>query len=273
MTWTATCARRWSASSRRRSGCGQHVQPVAVGMRTGDTSPEERRQLARVPPDILITTPESLYLLLTSRAREGLVDVDTVIVDEVHAVAGTKRGAHLAVSLERLEALRRSAARRRRRAAAAHRPVGDAAAARARWRGSSAEACRVPPSSMAWTTWARRASSGVPPARRASGSDRRAELVGDDPGTQGLDAAPRGRGRGPWRQGLGHRGHRPRRGHGPPRRGHRGAAGRPGSRCRAISGARSGRRCTRGSSTWSWRTARRSCSATRGAWRSGCARA
>ncbi len=75
---------------------GQHVHPVDVGMRTGDTSPEERRQLARVPPDILITTPESLFLLLTSRAREGLVDVDTVIVDEVHAVAGSKRGAHLA---------------------------------------------------------------------------------------------------------------------------------------------------------------------------------
>ncbi|MGH8906877.1 MAG: Lhr family helicase [Egibacteraceae bacterium] len=85
---------------------GQQIRPVQVAMRTGDTPAEERRQLARTPPDILITTPESLYLLLTSRARETLVNVSTVIVDEVHAVAGTKRGAHLALSLERLEALR-----------------------------------------------------------------------------------------------------------------------------------------------------------------------
>jgi ATP-dependent Lhr-like helicase len=78
---------------------------VSVGMRTGDTSPEERRGFARRPPDILITTPESLFLLLTSQAREALRGVDTVILDEVHAVAGTKRGAHLALSLERLDAL------------------------------------------------------------------------------------------------------------------------------------------------------------------------
>ena len=82
------------------------VAGVDVGLRTGDTSAEERRRLARVPPDVLITTPESLFLLLTSKARESLAGVETVIVDEVHAVAGTKRGAHLAVSLERLEALR-----------------------------------------------------------------------------------------------------------------------------------------------------------------------
>ena len=74
-----------------------------VGIRTGDTSAEARRRLARRPPDILITTPESLYLMLTARARETLVGVDTVIVDEIHAVAATKRGAHLAVTLERLE--------------------------------------------------------------------------------------------------------------------------------------------------------------------------
>src|SRR3989475_12366498 len=77
-----------------------------VGIRTGDTPAGERAQMARTPPDILITTPESLYLLLTSRAREILRPVETVIVDEVHAVAGTKRGAHLALSLERLERLR-----------------------------------------------------------------------------------------------------------------------------------------------------------------------
>ena len=74
--------------------------------RTGDTPAEERRELARRPPDILITTPESLYLLLTSAARESLRGVEHVIVDEVHAIAGTKRGAHLALSLERLERLR-----------------------------------------------------------------------------------------------------------------------------------------------------------------------
>ncbi len=78
---------------------------VTVGMRTGDTPADERRAFGRTPPDILITTPESLFLLLTSAARESLRGVETVIVDEVHAVAATKRGAHLALSLERLDAL------------------------------------------------------------------------------------------------------------------------------------------------------------------------
>ena len=79
---------------------------IRVAVRTGDTAAEERRKLVTKPPDILITTPESLFLLLTSQARETLRGVDTVIVDEVHAVAGNKRGAHLALSLERLDALR-----------------------------------------------------------------------------------------------------------------------------------------------------------------------
>ena len=74
---------------------------IRVAVRTGDTAAEERRKLASKPPDILITTPESLFLLLTSQARETLRGVETVIVDEVHAVAGNKRGAHLALSLER----------------------------------------------------------------------------------------------------------------------------------------------------------------------------
>ncbi|MEV7603848.1 DEAD/DEAH box helicase [Paenarthrobacter sp. NPDC089322] len=78
---------------------------VTVGVRSGDTTAADRRALLSNPPDILITTPESLFLMLTSRARETLSEVDTVIIDEVHAVAGTKRGAHLAVSLERLDAL------------------------------------------------------------------------------------------------------------------------------------------------------------------------
>jgi ATP-dependent Lhr-like helicase len=79
---------------------------ISVAVRTGDTAADERRRLAAKPPDILITTPESLFLLLTSRAREALRGVDTVILDEVHALAGSKRGAHLALSLERLDALR-----------------------------------------------------------------------------------------------------------------------------------------------------------------------
>ncbi len=79
---------------------------IQVAVRTGDTATEDRRRLVTRPPDILITTPESLFLLLTSQARETLREVETVIVDEIHAVAGTKRGAHLALSLERLDALR-----------------------------------------------------------------------------------------------------------------------------------------------------------------------
>ncbi len=83
---------------------------IGVAVRTGDTAADERRRLASKPPDILITTPESLFLILTSRARDALRGVDTVIVDEVHALAGNKRGAHLALSLERLDALRAGAA-------------------------------------------------------------------------------------------------------------------------------------------------------------------
>ncbi len=76
----------------------------AVGTRTGDTGADERRHLVRHPPDLLITTPESLYLLLTSAARDTLRNVEAVIVDEIHALAATKRGAHLAITLERLAA-------------------------------------------------------------------------------------------------------------------------------------------------------------------------
>ena len=76
---------------------------LSVGVRTGDTPQRDRERMLRTPPDILITTPESFFLLLTSRGRELLKTVQTVILDEVHAVAGTKRGAHLALSLERLE--------------------------------------------------------------------------------------------------------------------------------------------------------------------------
>ncbi|HEX5569056.1 MAG TPA: DEAD/DEAH box helicase, partial [Streptomyces sp.] len=85
---------------------------IRVGVRSGDTPATDRRALARRPPDILITTPESLFLMLTSSAREALTGIETVILDEVHAVAGSKRGAHLALSLERLDELLDRPARR-----------------------------------------------------------------------------------------------------------------------------------------------------------------
>ncbi len=78
---------------------------ISVGLRTGDTSQKERRAMAKTPPDILITTPESLYLMLSSNVREILAGAEAVIVDEIHAVAQTKRGAHLALTLERLDHL------------------------------------------------------------------------------------------------------------------------------------------------------------------------
>ncbi|MFK0118841.1 ATP-dependent helicase [Streptomyces sp. NPDC090994] len=85
---------------------------VKVGIRSGDTPAAERRALSTRPPDILITTPESLFLMLTSATRDALTGIETVILDEVHAVAGTKRGAHLALSLERLDELLPRPARR-----------------------------------------------------------------------------------------------------------------------------------------------------------------
>ena len=82
---------------------GVALRTPSVGMRTGDTPGKDRQALVRTPPDILITTPESLYLMLTSRARESLRSVEYVIIDEIHAMAPTKRGAHLMLSLERLD--------------------------------------------------------------------------------------------------------------------------------------------------------------------------
>src|ERR1700716_315581 len=84
---------------------GLGAEDVRVGIRTGDTPQRERAAMLRNPPDILVTTPESLYLMLTSRAREMLTGVEAVIVDEIHAVAHSKRGAHLALTLERLQAV------------------------------------------------------------------------------------------------------------------------------------------------------------------------
>ncbi|HUQ39253.1 MAG TPA: DEAD/DEAH box helicase [Acidimicrobiales bacterium] len=90
---------------------GTTVSEVRVATRSGDTAARERRDIARHPPDILVTTPESLYLMLTSQAREVLASVEHVIIDEIHAVAATKRGAHLALSMERLDKLVRDGGR------------------------------------------------------------------------------------------------------------------------------------------------------------------
>ena len=91
------------ANFARKQGIAFHEPSIAV--RTGDTPQRERARFLRDPADILITTPESLYLMLTSRAAEALRSVDTVIIDEIHALVPTKRGAHMALTLERLEAL------------------------------------------------------------------------------------------------------------------------------------------------------------------------
>ncbi|HSB60539.1 MAG TPA: DEAD/DEAH box helicase, partial [Vicinamibacteria bacterium] len=109
-------------AERRAAPC--HVP--AIGLRTGDTPAGERARMARQPPDILITTPESLYLVLTSQARAMLASVEVVIVDEIHALVGTKRGAHLALSLERLQ---EAAGRALQRIglSATQRPLGEVA--------------------------------------------------------------------------------------------------------------------------------------------------
>jgi ATP-dependent Lhr-like helicase len=103
-----------------------HHAPL-ISVRTGDTPPAERARFVKEPSDILITTPESLYLLLTSNAREALRSVDTVIVDEIHALVPTKRGAHLALSLERLEALADGRAIQRIGLSATQRPLDEVA--------------------------------------------------------------------------------------------------------------------------------------------------
>lgn len=125
---------------------GAEVPEISVGVRSGDTPAGDRRKLHTNPPDILITTPESLFLMLTSQARESLRGVETVILDEVHAVAGTKRGAHLALSLERLDALLEKPAQRVGLSATV-RPVEEVA----RFLGGSAPVEVVaPPSEKRW---------------------------------------------------------------------------------------------------------------------------
>ena len=99
-----------AGTARRHRQCGRNPRRLpfhtpAVSLRTGDTPTSERARFQRAPADILITTPESLFLLLTSNARDRLRSVETVIIDEIHALVSTKRGAHLALSLERLQQL------------------------------------------------------------------------------------------------------------------------------------------------------------------------
>ncbi|GAA1692234.1 ATP-dependent helicase [Glycomyces endophyticus] len=119
---------------------------IRVAIRSGDTPQHERRSIANRPPDILITTPESLFLMLTSGARDALAGVETVILDEVHAVAGTKRGAHLALSLERLDA-RLDRPARRVGLSATVRPVDEVA----RFLSPSRDVAIVqPPSDKRW---------------------------------------------------------------------------------------------------------------------------
>ena len=125
---------------------GIEVPEVTVATRTGDTPAAERARFAKAPADILITTPESLFLLLTSAGREALRGIDTVILDEVHAIAGTKRGAHLTLSLERLDALLAAPAQRIGLSATV-RPIEDVAW----WICPSKPATIVsPPSYKAW---------------------------------------------------------------------------------------------------------------------------
>lgn len=168
---------------------GTPVPDLTVGVRSGDTTTADRRRLSTSPPDIMITTPESLFLMLTSQARDSLRGIETVILDEVHAVAGTKRGAHLAVSLERLDALLPKPAQRIGLSATV-RPLEEVA----RFLGGSAPVEIVaPPSEKRWdlsvvvpvedmTAPGEYSEDGVDPARSGSiwphVEERVADLIG-----------------------------------------------------------------------------------------------
>ncbi|MGI6878902.1 Lhr family ATP-dependent helicase [Microbacterium sp. gxy059] len=149
---------------------------VTVGVRSGDTPSSERQKLVRTPPDILITTPESLFLMLTSGARETLREVHTVIVDEVHAVASSKRGAHLAVSLERLDELLERPAQRIGLSATV-RPIDEVA----RFLGGSAAVDIVAPRAAKTFELAVRVpvdDMHNPPPAESRRKDHRADLAG-----------------------------------------------------------------------------------------------
>ncbi len=109
------------------SRAGVSMRPVRVDVRTGDTSQRDRQAMARKPGDVLVTTPESLYLMLGSSARDALRHVHTVIVDEIHVMAATKRGVHLALSLERLAALQEGPEPQRVGLSATQRPLEEVA--------------------------------------------------------------------------------------------------------------------------------------------------
>ena len=165
-TSSATCGRRWSASGRPPTGSAWRCPRSGSACGPATPRPQERRRIQTTPPDILITTPESLFLMLTSQAREALRGVETVIVDEVHAVAGTKRGAHLALSLERLDELLDRPAQRIGLSATV-RPVDEVA----RFLGGSAPVEVVAPASR----------EGVgPQGRRPGRGHDRARRGGDD---------------------------------------------------------------------------------------------
>ena len=109
------------------AGKGVPFHPPAIAVRTGDTPASERAKFQKTPADILITTPESLFLLLTSNAHESLRSVETVILDEIHALVSTKRGAHLSLSLERLERIARKQPLQRIGLSATQRPLDEVA--------------------------------------------------------------------------------------------------------------------------------------------------
>ena len=137
-TSTATSRRRSPSSRRTRPRAGSKFPEIRVAVRTGDTPAGERAKMAKRPPHILVTTPESLYILLTSvKGRAALGQLRTVIVDEIHAIAGDKRGAHLALSLERLDRLVTQTHRAGRRSASGcPRPSGRSSGSRGCWSGA-----------------------------------------------------------------------------------------------------------------------------------------
>ena len=163
------------AAGRRASAAMRIVAP-AIAIRTGDTPQSERARFQREPADILITTPESLYLLLTSNAREALRSVDTVIIDEIHALVPTKRGAHLALSLERLEAICERPPQRIG-LSATQRPLDEVA----RFLGGAADATQSP----------------IAQPRNAADPQVRAAADADDRATSSPSTAPSTTGRSP----------------------------------------------------------------------------
>ena len=228
-------------------GDAHHVPTIAV--RTGDTPSTERARFQREPADILITTPESLYLLLTSNAREALRSIDTVIIDEIHALVPTKRGAHLALSLERLEELTAAASSAsgcRRRSGRSTRSRGSSAG-----RPQCAKATTAPGSAEA--------------AKTDGGKTKRsgATIEAPDDAIHDEFAARRPGRRLPARHHRRHlREEAARPAHRGAGRGHGadGPAGGDSERAGVVAGdraRRSGRRSIRGCSSWCGRTGRR----------------